>query len=72
MIPFGVAHELGRQKGPPSLKSVTHILQRWNMAHLYITKEDPKIIWIMWHTPWVLLTSNLYKETYRCRLHFDT
>ena len=44
------------QKGPPSLKSVTHILQWWNLAQIYLPKEDRKNIWITWHTPWVLLT----------------
>ena len=45
------------QKGPPSLKSVTHILQWWNLASYTLPKEDPKNIWITWHTPWILLTS---------------
>ena len=35
---FGAAHGCGGwQKGPPSLKSVTQILQRWNLAQLYLT-----------------------------------
>ena len=41
---FGVIHGWewgwgGRrvQKGPPSLKSITHILQSWNLVHLYLS-----------------------------------
>ena len=48
------------QKGLPSLKSVTHILQWWNLAQIYLPKEDRKNIWITWHTPWVLLTSAFF------------
>ena len=38
---FGPAHGGmggggGGQKGPPSLKSVTHILKWWNLAELYL------------------------------------
>ena len=34
----------GSAKRPyPSLKSATHILQRWNLAQLYLAKEDQKI-----------------------------
>ena len=36
----------GGQKGPPSLKSVTDILQWWNT----------------WHTPWVLLTLAFFQR----------
>ena len=35
---FGAAHGWGGgQKGPPTLKSVTHILQWWDLAQLYLT-----------------------------------
>ena len=35
---FGAAHgEGGGQKDPHSVKSVTHILQWWNLAQLYLT-----------------------------------
>ena len=33
---------VGGQKGPPSLKSVTHILQWWNLAQLYLTQRRSK------------------------------
>ena len=55
---FGAAH--GRGQGPPSLKSVTHILQWWNLSQLYLTKNDPKNIWITWHTPWVPMTPTIF------------
>ena len=50
---FGAAHGggVGGQKGPPSLRSVTHTLQWSNLVHLYlyltlilIPKEDSKNI----------------------------
>ena len=50
----------GGQKGHPSLKSVSHILQWWNLAQLYLTKENPKNLWITWHTAWFLLTSAFF------------
>ena len=36
MVIFGAAHGWGRAKGPPSLKSISHTLQRWNMGQLYL------------------------------------
>ena len=33
----GAAHRWGGAKKSPSLKSITHILQKWNLAQLYIT-----------------------------------
>ena len=36
MVIFGAAHGWGRPKGPPSLKSISHTLQRWNMGQLYL------------------------------------
>ena len=44
---FGAACWWGRGGGfkkAPSLKSVTHILQWWNLAQLYLTQEDKKNI----------------------------
>ena len=34
---FRGCSRMGEQKGPTSLKSVTHILQWWNQAQLYLT-----------------------------------
>ena len=47
----------------PSLKPVTHILQwyndeTWNSYAL--PEEEPKYIWMTWHTPLVLLTSPFF------------
>ena len=40
---FRAAHGWGRAKRPsPSLKSVTHILQWWNLAQLYLTQRRSK------------------------------
>ena len=47
----------GWAKSPPSLKSVTHMLQWRNLAQLYLTQRRSKNIWIMWQTSWVLLKS---------------
>ena len=33
---FGAAHRWGGQIDPSSLISVTHILRRWNLVHLYL------------------------------------
>ena len=57
---FEVVHGWVGQKDPSSLKSVTYILQWWNLAQHTLPKEGPKNIWITWHTPWVLLTSALF------------
>ena len=43
-----------------SLKSVTHILQWWNMVQFTLSKEDSKHTWITWYTSWVLLTQAFF------------
>ena len=67
----------GKQNGPSFLKSVTHILQKWNLPQLYLW---PKIIGIPSRTLWVLLTSAFfsseiskfcYMRKYKYRLHFS-
>ena len=78
---FMAAHGWGDQKGPPSLKSVTHILQWWNLAQLYLTYRRSKRIYESRDTPpkfyWYqhFFTRNqqilLYKK-YKYRLHFGT
>ena len=40
---FGAAHDGGGQKGPPSLKSVKHILQWWNLAVIPHLKKIQKL-----------------------------
>ena len=65
---------------PPSINSVVHILQWWDLAQLYLTFKGPKTIWLTWHIPWVLLESAVllqksaffYIKKYMYRLHFDT
>ena len=58
---FGATHGWGGgQKGPPSLKPVTHILKGWNWHSDTLPKEDPKNIWITCHTSWVMLTSAFF------------
>ena len=39
---FGTAHGWGDKKASPSLKSVTHILQRWNLEQIYLTYRRPQ------------------------------
>ena len=39
---FRGCSRMGEQKGPPSLKSATHILQWWNLAQLYLTQRRSK------------------------------
>ena len=46
----------------PSLKSVAHILQWWNLAQLYLTKERPKKCINHVKQPWVLLASTFFHK----------
>ena len=39
---WGCSGMVGGQNGSPSLKSVTHILQWWNLAKLYLTERRSK------------------------------
>ena len=39
---FRGCSQMGGGKKAPSLKSVTHILQWWNLAQLYITQRRSK------------------------------
>ena len=59
---LGIRGRGGRgTKRPPSSKSVTHISYNDETWHSYtLSKEDPKNIWITWHTPCVLLTSAFF------------
>ena len=60
---FWAAYRWGGTFWPPSLKSVTHILQWWNLAQLYLTSgKSPKYIYITWHIPLVLLTSTFFHQ----------
>ena len=70
---FGAAYGWeGAKSPPPNLKSVTHILQWWNLAQLYVTYRRLKK-----HMNYVThaLTSGdkfCYIKKYRYRLHFGT
>ena len=78
---FGVAHGLvGAAKRPPSIKSVTPILQWWNLAQLYLTQGRSKKY--MNHMAYPLSSADIssfspeikkfsYIKKYRYRLHFD-
>ena len=52
---FGAAHAWGTKR-PPSRKSDTHISNDETWHSYTLPKEDPKNIWITWHTPWVLVS----------------
>ena len=78
---FGAAHGWGGQKGPPSLKSVIHILQWWNLAQLYLTQRRSKKY--MNHVTHPLSSADIsifspeiskfcYIKKYRYRFHLDT
>ena len=65
---------------PPSLKSVTDIVQWWNLAHLYLTKRRFKKY--KNHVTQPLISADIsifspeirkfcYIKKYRYRLHFD-
>ena len=59
---WGCSRMWGTFLGPNSLKSVTHILQWWNLAQLYLTSGRSKNIQITWHIPLVLLTSAFFHQ----------
>ena len=79
---FGAAHGWGGgQKGAPSLKSVTHILQWWNLAHLYLTQRRSKKYMSPVTNPLSSADISIfspeiskfcYIKKYRYRLHFST
>ena len=49
----------GAAKGP--LPKICHTYRTMMKLGSYtLPKEDPKNIWITWHTPWVLLTSAFF------------
>ena len=59
----------GGQKGPPP-KNLSHIPYNDETWHSYtLPKEDPKYIWITWHTPWVLLTSTFSTRNQKSLLY---
>ena len=71
----------GSQKGPTSLKSVTHIPQWWNLAQLYLTQRRSKNY--MNHVTHHLSSADIsifspeiskfcYIKKYIYRLYFDT
>ena len=79
---FGAAHGWGggTAKRPPSLKSVTPIVQWWNLAQLYLTQGRSKKY--MNHVTYPLSSADIssfsqeinkfsYIKKYRYRLHFD-
>ena len=53
----GCSRMRGGGKKCPSLKSVTHILQWWNLAQLYLSQRKSKKYMNHVTHPWVLLTS---------------
>ena len=77
---FGAAHRwVGGPKRPPSLKSVTHILQWWNLAVVPSLKKIQKIYELRntptefcWHQHFPSEISKFcYFKKYRYRLHFS-
>ena len=80
---FGATHGWGAKKSPPppSLKSVTHILQWWNLAQLYLTlKRFRKYMNHITHqlssAEISIFSPKISKicciKKYRYRLHFDS
>ena len=70
----------GGAKRPPSLKSVTYILQRWNLAQLYLSQRRSRKY--MNHVTHPLSSADIsiflpeisrfcYIKKYRYRLYFD-
>ena len=78
---WGAAHGWGGPKRPPSLKYVTHFLQCWNFAQLYLTYRRPKkymnhVTQPLSSVGIISFSSKISKSCYikkqRYRLHFDT
>ena len=78
---FRGCSRMGELFGPSSLKSVTHILQWWNLAQLYLTWGRPKKY--INHVTHPLISAGIsifspeiskfcYIKKYRYRLDFDT
>ena len=79
---FPGTSRMGRgQKGSPSLKSVTHFLQWWNLTQLYLTQRRTKNC--MNYVTKSLSSADIstfsseickfcYIEKYKYRLHFNT
>ena len=56
------SHLVGGQKGPPC-QNLSQMFYNDETGHNYtLPKEDPKNIWITWHTDWVLLISAIFHE----------
>ena len=77
----GCLRMMGGLFGPPTSKSVTHILQWWNLAELYLTQGRPKKYTN--HVTHPLSSADIsifspeiskfcYIKKYRYRLDFDT
>ena len=78
---WGWGGGVGGAKMPPSLKSVTHILQWWNLVQLYLTWKNPKKY--MYYVTLPLSSTEIhifspeiskFCHIKKCmyRLHFDT
>ena len=59
---FRGCSRMGGEKKAPFLKSVTHIRHNETSQSYTLPKEDPKNIWVTWHTPWALLTSVFFHQ----------
>ena len=62
---FGAAHGCGgggegAKIQPPLPKICQTYPTMMKLGSYTLPKEDPKNIWITWHTPWVLLTSAFF------------
>ena len=58
---FQVCSQMGGAKRPPSI-NLSYISYNDGTWHSYtLPKQDPKNIWIVLHTPWVLLTSAVFQ-----------
>ena len=59
---FQVCSQMGGAKRPPSI-NLSYISYNDGTWHSYtLPKEDPKNIWIVWHTSWVLARLHISAE----------
>ena len=73
MAIFEAAHRWsGGQKAPPFSKICFTYLIIMKFGTYTLPKEDPKNIWIMWHTLWVLLTQHCLTRNQQILLYQET
>ena len=72
---FRSCSPMGGKKSPLPPENLLRISYNDETWHSYtLPKEDPKIIWILWHSPWSIFSPEIktfcYVKKYRYRFDF--